>query len=50
MKQGDIAFFFIHTLSLEERSGIGDEVDGDPVSMLFLGDDNCLYDGPASTA
>ena len=40
---------FIHTLSLEERSDIGDEVDGDPVTTLFLGDDNCRYEGPAST-
>ena len=39
----------IHTFSFEERSDIGDEADGDPVPRLFLGDDNWLNDGPAST-
>ena len=37
------------TLSFDERSERGEEVDGDPVPRLFLGEDSWLNDGPAST-
>ena len=37
------------TLSVGVLSVIGEEAAGDPAPTLFLGDDNWLKDGPAST-